>query len=80
MIYGRNRQKFNLESRVKVKQKQGPRCNITHIQVLRENRQWAEVNKTIFGLGWSDELNISGLFVSEFSKRNRIEFLVERNE
>ncbi|KAI6175602.1 hypothetical protein M3Y97_00707500 [Aphelenchoides bicaudatus] len=52
------------ESRVKLKQKQGPRCNITRIQLLRQDAEWANATGVLFQLGWSDELNMAGIIWS----------------
>lgn len=57
---------FFLESRVKLKQKQGPRCNITKMQLLRQETDWVNASGSLFQLGWSDELKTGGLIVSFF--------------
>lgn len=53
-----------LEARVKIKQKQGPRCNITRIRILRQDSRWFDTNGMLFQLGWSNESNMGGVIVS----------------
>ncbi|KAI6223575.1 hypothetical protein M3Y99_01456400 [Aphelenchoides fujianensis] len=49
------------ESRIKVKAKFGPRCNVTSARTLRHSPQWEEVSPALFRLGWNEEQAAGGV-------------------